>query len=81
MYRRDAYHCHGHRETRTDGPSLGGDADALLLATLTLAEVHAALTYYYDHKAEIDACFEEDRQWGEGHEERRDEYLRQKTGK
>ena len=22
---------------------------------LTLAEVHAALTYYYDHKAEIDA--------------------------
>ncbi len=48
---------------------------------LTLAEVHAALTYYYDHKAEIDASFEEDRQWDEGHEERRDEHLRQKAGK
>ncbi len=48
---------------------------------LTLAEVHAALTYYYDHKAEIDACFEEDRQWDEGHEDRRDEHLRQKAGK
>jgi len=48
---------------------------------LTLAEVHAALTYYYDHKVEIDACFEEDRQWDEGHEQRRDEHLRQKAGK
>jgi hypothetical protein len=48
---------------------------------LTLAEVHAALTYYYDHKDEIDACIEEDRQWDERHEERRDEYLRSKAGK
>jgi uncharacterized protein (DUF433 family) len=48
---------------------------------LTLAEVHAALTYYYDHKAEIDACFEEDREWDAGHEERRAEYLRQKARK
>jgi len=46
---------------------------------LTLAEVHAALTYYYDHKDEIDACFEEDRKWDEGHEERRAEYLKQKA--
>jgi uncharacterized protein (DUF433 family) len=29
---------------------------------LTLAEVHAALAYYYDHQAEIDAAFEEDDQ-------------------
>jgi uncharacterized protein (DUF433 family) len=48
---------------------------------LTLAEAHAALTYYYDHKAEVDACFEQDRQWEEGHEARRDEYLRNKAGK
>jgi hypothetical protein len=48
---------------------------------LTLAEVHAALTYYYDHEDETDACFEEDRQWDEGHEERRDEYMRQRAGK
>lgn len=48
---------------------------------LTLAEVHAALTYYYDHKAEVDACFEEDRKWDAGHEQRRAEYLRQKAGK
>jgi uncharacterized protein (DUF433 family) len=48
---------------------------------LTLAEVYAALTYYHDHKAEVDACFEEDRQWDLGHEERKAEYLRQKAGK
>jgi hypothetical protein len=47
---------------------------------LTLAEVHAALTYYYDHEDEIDACFAEDRKWDEGHEERRAEHLRQKAG-
>ncbi len=47
---------------------------------LTLAEVHAALTYYYDHKNEVDACFEADRKWDEGHEERRDDYLRHKVG-
>ncbi len=47
---------------------------------LTLAAVHAALTYYYDHKPEIDASFEEDRQWDEWHDDRRDEYLRQKAG-
>jgi hypothetical protein len=48
---------------------------------LTPGEVHAALTYYYDHKAEIDSSFEEDRQWFEGHEARRDQHLRQKAGK
>lgn len=47
--------------------------------SLTPAEVHAALTYYYDHKTEIDAAFEQDRAWDEGHEERRAEYLRQKA--
>jgi uncharacterized protein (DUF433 family) len=47
---------------------------------LTLAEIHAALTYYYDHKDEIDTSFEQDRKWDEGHEERRVDYLRQKAG-
>lgn len=46
---------------------------------LTLAEVHAALTYYYDHRDEIDACFAEDREWDEGHDERRAEHLRKRT--
>lgn len=27
---------------------------------LTLSEVHAALTYYYDHQAEVDAALAED---------------------
>ncbi len=47
--------------------------------SLTPAEVHAALTYYYDHKREIDSAIEQDRAWDEGHEERRAEYLRQKA--
>lgn len=46
---------------------------------LTLAEVHAALTYYYDHKDGIDACFEEDRKWDEEHDDRRAEYVRNKA--
>ncbi|SRR5258707_742579 len=29
---------------------------------LTLGQVHAALSYYYDHKNEIDAAIEEDKQ-------------------
>ena len=43
---------------------------------LTLAEVHAALTYYYDHKDEVDACFAEDEKWDAGHEERRAEHMK-----
>jgi uncharacterized protein (DUF433 family) len=42
---------------------------------LTPSEVHAALTYYYDHKDEIEACFEEDRQWEADYELRKAEYL------
>jgi uncharacterized protein (DUF433 family) len=48
---------------------------------LTRAEVHAALTYYYDHKTEIDGYFEADLRWDEGHEARREDYLRQKAEK
>jgi uncharacterized protein (DUF433 family) len=31
---------------------------------LTLAEIHAALAYYYDHQAEIDAAMAEDAEHG-----------------
>jgi uncharacterized protein (DUF433 family) len=33
--------------------------------TLTLSEIHAALAYYYDHQAEIDAAFAEDEELGQ----------------
>jgi uncharacterized protein (DUF433 family) len=32
--------------------------------TLTLSEIHAALTYYYDHQDEIDATLAEDAKLG-----------------
>jgi uncharacterized protein (DUF433 family) len=33
--------------------------------SITLADVFAALAYYHDHRAEIEASFEEDRKWEE----------------
>jgi uncharacterized protein (DUF433 family) len=42
---------------------------------LTLSEVYAAIAYYYDHKDEIEASFEEDRQWEADYEPRKAEYL------
>jgi uncharacterized protein (DUF433 family) len=35
---------------------------------LTLAQVHAALAYYYDHQDEIEGYIQEDRAWGERYE-------------
>jgi len=32
--------------------------------SLTLSEIHAALTYYYDHQEEIDAALAEDADLG-----------------
>ncbi len=32
---------------------------------LSLAQIHAALSYYYDHQQEIDAYIEQQRKWGE----------------
>ncbi len=32
---------------------------------ITLADVYAALAYYHDHRAEIEADFENDRKWDE----------------
>jgi len=42
---------------------------------LTLAEVHAALTYYYDHQGEVDAELAADQGWEERHEQAKAEYL------
>lgn len=48
---------------------------------LTLAEVHSALAYYYDHKDEIEACFEEDDKSEAEHEARKAEYLRHRPAR
>ena len=42
---------------------------------LTLSQVHAALTYYYDHREEIEASFAEDEKIVAEHDRKRAEYL------
>ena len=42
---------------------------------LTLAQVHAALMYYYDNSEEIDAYIAEDEAWDERYERDRAEFL------
>ncbi|GEM_PF-770664 len=42
---------------------------------LDLAQIHAALTYYYDHPEEIDAYTAEDEAWDERYESDRAEFL------
>jgi uncharacterized protein (DUF433 family) len=42
---------------------------------LNLAQVHAALAYYYDHPDEINAYVEEDKAWDERHERDKAEFL------
>src|SRR3990172_12598145 len=42
---------------------------------LNLAQVHAALTYYYDNPEEIDAYIAEDEAWDERYERDRAEFL------
>lgn len=41
---------------------------------LTLAQAHAALAYYYDHREEIEASFAEDDRWEEEHERAKAEH-------
>jgi uncharacterized protein (DUF433 family) len=48
---------------------------------LTLAQVHAALSYAYDHPDEIDAAIEEDRGVAERIERDRDEYLKRRSAR
>jgi uncharacterized protein (DUF433 family) len=42
---------------------------------LSLAQVHAALLYYYDHPAEIEAALEEEEEWEAQHEQLKAEHL------
>jgi len=48
---------------------------------LTLAQVHAALVYYYDHIGEIDAEIEHDKGRHERHERAKAEYLAKHAGR
>jgi len=48
---------------------------------LSLAQIHAALAYYYDHQEEIEALFEADRKWDEKVTREWDEYLARHGGK
>ena len=43
---------------------------------LTLAQVYAALAYYYDHKEEIETSFAEQDQAEKDHERKRLDYLK-----
>jgi uncharacterized protein (DUF433 family) len=57
---------------------MGKSAEEMLVAypSLNLAQVHAALSYYYENRNEIDAELAEDDGWEEEHERRKAEYLR-----
>lgn len=48
---------------------------------LNLAQIHAALAYYFDHKEEIEAEFEADRRWDEEVDRVWQEYLARHGGK
>jgi uncharacterized protein (DUF433 family) len=46
--------------------SYGGvDATAVAFPHLTLAQLHAAMSYYYDHQAEIDEAIREGKEFAE----------------
>ena len=47
---------------------------------LTLAQVHSALAYYFDHSEEIDSYFEEARQIADRVETARTAYLNKRPG-
>ena len=48
---------------------------------LNLAQVHAALAYYYDYTEEIEAALKEDEEWEARHEQLRAERLARRAGK
>ena len=48
---------------------------------LTLAQVHAALAYYYDQREEIEASFAEDDRWEEEHARAKAEHLARRSAK
>jgi uncharacterized protein (DUF433 family) len=49
--------------------------------SLNLAQIHAALSYSYEHPEEIEASFAEDRTWEADHERAKADYLNRKTGR
>ena len=49
--------------------------------SLNLAQVHAALSYYYDHPEEIEAALKEEVEWEERDEQLRAEHLARNPGK
>jgi uncharacterized protein (DUF433 family) len=50
-------------------------------SSLNLAQVHAALSYYYEKSAEIDAAFEEDRRIAQEIERDRAEFFSKRSGR
>ena len=48
---------------------------------LTLAQVHAALAFYYDHREEIDASFADDDRWEAEHHRARADHLTRRPAK
>lgn len=46
--------------------------------TLSLAQIHAALAYYYDNADEIEASFAESEKWEAEYERERAEHLRRR---
>ena len=48
---------------------------------LNLAQIHAALAYYYANTGEIEAEIQRDREWEEGFEARKAEYLARRAGR
>jgi uncharacterized protein (DUF433 family) len=59
----------------------GKSPDEMLVAypSLNLAQIHAALSYYYENKDEIEAELTEDGGWGDEHERRKAEHLAQRA--
>ena len=47
--------------------------------SLNLAQVYAALSYYYENPEEIEAFIAEDEKWDERHEREKAEYLSRKS--
>jgi uncharacterized protein (DUF433 family) len=56
----------------------GRPPEQILLSypSLSLAQVYAAISYYYENKNEIEAELAEDEGWDEEHERRKAEHLR-----
>lgn len=47
---------------------------------LNLAQIHAALSYYYANTEEVEAELQRDREWEEGFEQRKAEHLAKRAG-